>query len=111
MIVENKMAVTGLDDEIPAPRTAIGISGEGNKLVIVVVDGRQPLYSQGATMSELAEIMLFYGADTAMNLDGGGSSTLVAEKGLGVKVLNSPIDRNIPGRERAVGNHLGIIIP
>jgi len=111
MIVENKMAVSGLEDEFPAPRTAIGINGEGNKLIIVVVDGRQLLYSQGATMSELAEIMLFYGADTAMNLDGGGSSTLVAERGLGVKVLNSPIDRNIPGRERAVGNHLGIIIP
>jgi exopolysaccharide biosynthesis protein len=111
MIVENKMAVSGLDDEIPAPRTAIGINGEGDKLVIVVVDGRQFLYSQGATLSELAEIMLFYGADTAMNLDGGGSSTLVAERGLGIKVLNSPIDRNIPGWERAVGNHLGIIIP
>jgi len=111
MIVENKVAVSGLDDEIPAPRTAIGLNGEGNKLVIVVVDGRQPFYSQGATMSELAEIMLFYGADTAMNLDGGGSSTLAIEKGLGVKVLNSPIDRNIPGFERAVANHLGIIIP
>ena len=111
MIVENKMPVSGLDDEIPAPRTAIGLSGEGNKLVIVVVDGRQPFYSQGATMSELAGIMLYYGADTAMNLDGGGSSTLVTEKGLGVKVINSPMDRNIPGFERAVANHLGIIIP
>lgn len=111
MIVENRQEIPGLDDDIPAPRTAIGLNGEGNKLVIVVVDGRQPFYSQGATMSELAEIMLIYGADIAMNLDGGGSTTLVAERGLGVKVLNSPIDRNIPGLERAVGNHLGIIIP
>ena len=111
MIVVNKVAVPGLDDEIPAPRTAIGIDGSGSKLVIVVVDGRQFLYSQGATMSELAEILILYGATTAMNLDGGGSSTLVVESGLGVKVLNSPIDRNIPGFERAVGNHLGIIIP
>jgi len=111
MIVENKMVVPGLDDRIPAPRSAIGINGEGNKLILVVVDGRQFLYSQGATMAELAGIMIFYGADTAMNLDGGGSSTLVAKSGLGVKVLNSPIDKNIPGWERAVGNHLGIIIP
>ena len=110
MIVENKEAVPGLDDEIPAPRTAIGINGEGSKLVIVVVDGRQFLYSQGATMSELAEILILYGADTAMNLDGGGSSTLVVQSGLGVRVLNSPIDRNFPGIERAVGNHLGIMI-
>jgi exopolysaccharide biosynthesis protein len=42
-----------------------------------VIDGRQPLYSQVATLAELAEIMLYYGTDTAMNLDGGGSSTLV----------------------------------
>jgi exopolysaccharide biosynthesis protein len=111
LIVENNVAVPGLDDEIPAPRTAIGINGEGSKLVIVVVDGRQFLYSQGATMSELAEILIFYGAEIAMNLDGGGSSTLVVESGLGVKVINSPIERNIPGLERAVGNHLGIIIP
>lgn len=111
MIVENKIAVTGLDDKIPAPRTAIGLNGEGNKLIIVVVDGRQPFYSQGATMLELAEIMVVYGADTAMNLDGGGSSTLVTEKAFGVKVMNSPIERNIPGLERAVANHLGIIIP
>lgn len=111
MIVENNASVPGLDDLVTAPRTAIGINGEGNKLVIVVVDGRQFLYSQGATMAELAEILIMYGAETAMNLDGGGSSTLVVENGLGVKVLNSPIDRNIPGLERAVGNHLGIIIP
>ncbi|MFH2037967.1 MAG: phosphodiester glycosidase family protein [Chloroflexota bacterium] len=111
MIVINKEAVPGLDDVVAAPRTAIGIDGAGSKLVIVVVDGRQFLYSQGATMSELAEILILYGADTAMNLDGGGSSTLVVESELGVKVMNSPIDRNIPGFERAVGNHLGIKIP
>jgi exopolysaccharide biosynthesis protein len=111
IIVENNSAVTGLDDQIPAPRTAIGLNREETKLIIVVVDGRQPFYSQGASMSELAEIMMYYGAATALNLDGGGSSTLVANNGLGVKVLNSPIDRNIPGFERAVANHLGIIVP
>jgi exopolysaccharide biosynthesis protein len=51
--------------------------GSGQKLIIVVIDGRQPLYCQGAILAELAEIMLYYGTDTAMNLDGGGSSTLV----------------------------------
>jgi hypothetical protein len=111
MLVENGVAVPGLEDDITAPRTAIGIDGEGNKLVIVVVDGRQFLYSQGATMAELADILIYYGAESAMNLDGGGSSTIAMESGLGVKVLNSPIDRKIPGFERAVGNHLGIIVP
>jgi hypothetical protein len=111
MLVENGAPVPGQDDGIAAPRTAIGLDGGGQKLIIVVVDGRQPLYSQGATLGELAEIMLYYGADTAMNLDGGGSSTLVAQGANGPRVLNSPIDLHIPGRERAVGNHLGIFVP
>ena len=111
MLVENGAPTDGLDDGTVAPRTAIGLDGSGQKLIIVVIDGRQPLYSQGATLSELAEIMLYYGADTAMNLDGGGSSTLVVQGPLGPRVLNSPIDNTIPGRERAVGNHLGVFIP
>lgn len=111
MIVENGEAVQGLENDIAAPRTAIGINGDGTKLIIVVVDGRQFLYSQGATMAELAELLVYYGAEFAMNMDGGGSSTLAIQSGSGVKVLNSPIDRNIPGFERAVGNHLGIYVP
>ena len=111
MLVENGMPTDGLDDGTVAPRTAIGLDGIGQKLILVVIDGRQPLYSQGATLAELAEIMIYYGAETAMNLDGGGSSTLVVQGPLGPRVLNSPIDNNIPGRERAVGNHLGIFVP
>lgn len=111
MLVENGTPASDPDDGTAAPRTAIGLDGSGQKLIIVVIDGRQPLYSQGATLAELAEIMMYYGADTAMNLDGGGSSTLVVQGPLGPRVLNSPIDLHIPGRERAVGNHLGIFIP
>jgi exopolysaccharide biosynthesis protein len=111
MIVENGKAVNGLDNVFTAPRTAIGINDDGSKLVIVVADGRQFLYSQGATLAELAELLVFYGAEFAMNMDGGGSSTLAIRSGSGVKILNSPIDRNIPGFERAVGNHLGIFVP
>jgi len=111
ILLENGTPDGGLDDGTVAPRTAIGLDGSGQKLIIVVIDGRQPLYSQGATLAELAEIMLYYGADTAMNLDGGGSSTLVVQGALDPRVLNSPIDNNIPGRERAVGNHLGVFVP
>jgi exopolysaccharide biosynthesis protein len=47
----------------------------------------------------------------AMSLDGGGSSTMVIEGEDGQAViLNSPIDNYIPGRERPVGNHLGIYV-
>lgn len=74
-----------------------------------VVDGRQPNYSEGVTLEELALLLREYGAHDAMNLDGGGSTTLVMEGDNGQPVLlNSPIDSRIPGRERAVANHLGI---
>ena len=53
--------------------------------------------------------MIDIGAHDAMNLDGGGSSTLVVRGEDGQpRILNSPIDLYIPGRERPVGNHLGI---
>lgn len=86
-LVENGEAVAGIDSvEIDTnfgnhsiqgeqPRTAIGIVDE-NHLVFVVVDGRDTGYSRGATLPELAEIMLGLGAETAYNLDGGGSSTM-----------------------------------
>lgn len=97
------------EDDSPQPRTAIGIDREGKTLLILVADGRQPLYSEGVTLTELASILAGYGMYTALNLDGGGSSTLVVEGWFGfANVLNSPIDRNIPGLQRPVGNHLGI---
>ena len=86
-IVESGAVVDGIEDvEIDTnfgnhsiqgehPRTAVGVIDE-NHLVIVVVDGRDAGYSRGATLTELAEIMQDLGAETAYNLDGGGSSTL-----------------------------------
>ncbi|MCC7448755.1 MAG: phosphodiester glycosidase family protein [Anaerolineae bacterium] len=91
------------------PRTAVGLTQDGRTLIIVVIDGRQPNYSEGASIADVADVMLKYGAYTGLNLDGGGSSTLVAQGKSGESVvLNSPIDNRIPGRERPVANHLGI---
>jgi len=60
---------------------------------------------------ELADLMLSFGAYTAMSLDGGGSSMMVIEGRDGSpRVLNTLIDEGIPGRERAVAKHLGIFI-
>ena len=73
-----------------------------------MVDGRQPKYSEGVTLWELAEITLEAGADIALNLDGGGSSTMVMRGDSGTNILNAPFHTNIPMRERPVGNHLGI---
>jgi hypothetical protein len=109
MLVRNGKAQNNFDANDPQPRSAVGINQSGRFMILVVVDGRQPGYSLGATLDELAEIIIFHEGYNAMNLDGGGSSTLVAEGFLGqARMLNSPIDNQIPGRERAVGNHLGI---
>lgn len=59
------------------PRTALGISQDGNKLILMVVDGRGT--SIGATHDEMVALMKEYGAYNAMHLDGGGSSTMVVE--------------------------------
>ncbi len=91
------------------PRTTIGLTEDGKTLLLIVVDGRQPNYSEGASMKELSAIAIQYGAYTALNLDGGGSTTMVMEDATGAPlVLNSPIDNYIPGRERPVANHLGV---
>lgn len=78
------------------PRTAIGWNRE--YLVLVVVDGRQAELSIGMNYAELSGLMRRLGCTEAMNLDGGGSSTLW----LGGQVMNSPSD----GRERRVANSL-----
>jgi hypothetical protein len=91
------------------PRNSVAIDESGRELIIVMIDGRQPNYSEGATIIELAEIIIEYGGFTALNLDGGGSVTLVIEDEDGnPHALNSTIDNRIPGRERPVANHLGI---
>jgi hypothetical protein len=111
MLVEQGQVVDGLDNSKLNPRTAIGINKNGRYLILVVVDGRQPFYSNGATFVKLAELMISQGANIAMSLDGGGSSTMVIEGKNGEPViLNSPIDNYIPMRERPVANHFGIFI-
>ena len=69
------------------PRTAIA-SLPGNKALLVVVDGRQPALSVGMSLDELARLMIELGAVEAINLDGGGSSTMTIDG----KVVNHPSD-------------------
>ena len=91
------------------PRSAVGLDRTKRMLLLFVIDGRQPNYSEGVTLPELAQIAIEYGADIAFNLDGGGSSTLVMEDPQGQpQLLNSPIHASVPGMERPVGNHLGV---
>lgn len=81
------------------PRTAIGWNRA--HLFLVVVDGRQQGLSIGMNYTELSALMLRLGCTEAMNLDGGGSSTLW----LGGQVMNSPSD----GRQRRVANSLIVV--
>jgi hypothetical protein len=91
------------------PRTALGIDDGGRTLILVVVDGRQPGYSEGVSLPELAEMMRLLGADDAVNLDGGGTTTMVvAQSGGKFRLVNRPIHGGVPGAERVSASHLGI---
>ncbi len=90
------------------PRTAVAVDATGEVLWLIVVDGRQRGYSEGVTLVELAELALEVGASSVINLDGGGSSTLVTLKDGQVQTLNSPIHKRIPMWNRPVANHLGV---
>ena len=74
--------------EMRHPRTAVAKLKDG-KFLMITVDGRQPGVSVGMTLLELAEYILSLGATDAMNLDGGGSTTMYVDG----KVLNTPSDK------------------
>lgn len=101
---DNNYAVTA------QPRSAIGFSKDGRRAWIVAVDGRQAS-SVGVSLADLTDIFLRLGAADAINLDGGGSTTLVTTQTPGVpKVLNTPIHSAVPGRERPVANAI-LLVP
>jgi exopolysaccharide biosynthesis protein len=77
-VVTNGRA-TGHGDKL-APHTVAGINADGTKLTLLVVDGRLMSHSVGMNEAQLAREMLKLGCTDAVNLDGGGSSTLVMRK-------------------------------
>lgn len=82
------------------PRTALGLSADKKKLILVVVDGRSSI-AVGMTCSEVGALLKSLGAAEGMNLDGGGSSAMYVQ---GFGTVNRPSD----GQERVVGNHLAV---
>ncbi len=98
----------GQGNNTAAPRTAVGFSKDGSEMQVITVDGRQA-DSGGVTLTELALMMKRAGSHSALNLDGGGSSTLIArEPGSdALQVENSPSD----GSERTVPNGLALTAP
>jgi exopolysaccharide biosynthesis protein len=85
------------------PRTMVGVDGH-HRLLLATVDGRQPGFSAGMTLGEEARFMRSLGAVDAMNLDGGGSTTM-AIRG---RLVNSPSDST---GERPVGDVLEVSAP
>lgn len=83
------------------PRTIAGV-GRASQLILVTVDGRQPGVSEGATLVEEALLMRSLGAVSAVNLDGGGSATMVVRRA----VVNRPSG----GAERADGDFV-VVLP
>jgi hypothetical protein len=98
----------GRPNNATAPRTAVGFSKDGSTMHVMSVDGRQAA-SGGVTLTELALMMKDLGAYNALNLDGGGSSTLLAREpgSPGTQLENAPSD----GEEREVPNGLALTAP
>lgn len=96
------------------PRTAVAYNPGAHKVMLVTVDGRQPGYSVGMSLRELAEFLRDrLGATDALNLDGGGSTTMVVRKKDGsYQVKGRPSDEDAKGRpeERRVSSAL-LILP
>src|SRR5215211_181748 len=84
------------------PRTLAGIT-PGGDLLLVAVDGHRPGYSLGASFVESANIMDALGAEEAVNLDGGGSTTMT----VGGELVNRPSDAT---GERPIGDAI-VLVP
>ncbi|TDD98876.1 phosphodiester glycosidase family protein [Jiangella asiatica] len=104
MLVDDGVQRTFTDTE-PAARSAVGLSEDGRTMYLVSIDGKQA-HSRGMTLTETAEVMHDLGAYDALNIDGGGSSTLVVRDPAtdDHAVVNSPSD----GSERSVSNGLAL---
>lgn len=87
------------------PRTAIGFSRDNSEMIMVTIDGRNKNYT-GVKQTELAQIMIDLGAYNAVNMDGGGSTTMGVDflKNSTISVVNIPSD----GRERNIASGVGV---
>ena len=109
LIRNGKVAITAKEEKMRDgfdaerhPRTAIAKLSSG-KVLLVTVDGRQPGVSAGMSLYMLAHLLLELGAIAAINLDGGGSTTMVIHN----KIVNRPSDQT---GERPVGDAI-LIFP
>lgn len=127
MILHDGQIVAGRG-EATHPRTLVGTADDGRTLILLVIDGRQEGYSEGATYQEAAGWLRDLGAIDGLAFDGGGSTTMVMQMaharhsesagsgggggggsgGGGPRIVNRPINAGIPGMQRPLATHLGI---
>lgn len=106
-IMTNGVSMAKAKDVGLAPRTAFGLSKNKRYLYLLAVDGRQEGYSLGANMGDLVSIMKSAGAADAMNMDGGGSTSMVYWDGKQPVMVNKHDDK---GSMRSVGGNIGIYL-
>ena len=106
-LLRDGVVLPGKGGDATYPQTAVGHTAD-HRLILFVSDGRQPGFSAGMTYEEVAGVLKELGVVDAIAFDGGGSATIVMADGKDgePRVLNRPSD----GKERAVGNNLGVII-
>ena len=106
-LVTNGVALAQGDTSI-APRTAIGFKDGGKTMFLLITDGRQTQVALGTTLKQTADMLVALGADTGLNLDGGGSTTLVARPlgGDQATLRNTPSD----GTQRADPTGIGLFV-
>ena len=108
ILVEGEAAQRTQGRQARHPRSAAGISANGQYLFLTVIDGKRAA-SIGATELETAHLLSALGAWNGLNLDGGGSSALAVRDPNGnVNVINTPTHGGKQGQERAVASCLGI---
>lgn len=107
----NYIVKDGVENEISSqvlganPRTAIGFNKDNTEMIMVTIDGRHHSYV-GVKQTELAQIMIELGAYNAVNMDGGGSTTMGVDflRNANVTIVNIPSD----GRERKIASGVGV---
>jgi hypothetical protein len=114
VLVRDSSEVPGLDSAGAAtfapvrhPRTIVGVASRGRRILLITIDGRQPGYSVGTTLRESARLVLSLGATDAINLDGGGSTTMVVARTGPDTTRFEVVNRTSDAQgERPVGNAL-----
>jgi len=106
-LVQNGAVVNQNGDNSVAPRTAIGFKDDGKTMFLLITDGRQTDVA-GTTLEQTGQMLVDLGAQTGVNLDGGGSTTLVARPlgGDQATLRNTPSD----GVERADPAGIGLFV-